>query len=179
MWAEWWSSNSLSSLLRTFRSVNPQCCCCNFSCSWHRFNSYQSSSTGYLPVRQAVQWPTLLLDLLLELITLSFWWEVIPCWTADTKPSTVRYCTLSAPTQAGYMLAEVHQTGCEAHGKAVKISEKTTHTEHGRCTHQCIQQYPETRACWQWAPPWLECWCPCSKGTWWVERQPWCGPVKE
>lgn len=46
-------------------------------------------------------------------------------------------------------------------------------------TYQCIQQCPETLACWRWAPPWLEYWSPCSKGTWSVERQPWYGPVKE
>ena len=49
--------------------------------------SYQSSSTGYFPVRQAVQWPTLLLELL-ELILCM---EAIPSWTADTRPSTDRY----------------------------------------------------------------------------------------
>lgn len=45
--------------------------------------------------------------------------------------------------------------------------------------YQCIQQCPETRACWRWAPPWLEYWCPCSRGTWWEEKPPWCGPVEE
>lgn len=52
---------------------------------------YHSSSTGYFPVRQAVQWPTLTPELFMELILSSFWRDAIPFWTADTSPSTVRY----------------------------------------------------------------------------------------
>lgn len=78
-------------------AVNPRCGSCNYERSWRWSTSYHSSSTGYFPVRQAVQWPTLLLDLLLELITLSFRMELTPSWTADTRPSTDRYSTLSAP----------------------------------------------------------------------------------
>lgn len=62
--------------------------------------NYHSSSTGYFPVRQAVQCPTLLLDLLPEPISWSFCcWEATPSCTADSRPSTVRYCTLAAPAQ--------------------------------------------------------------------------------
>lgn len=71
--------------------------------------SYHSSSTGYFPVRQAVQWPLRLL-VVLELMTLSFRIEPIPSCTADTRPSTVRYWTLSAPTKTEQVLAEVHKT---------------------------------------------------------------------
>lgn len=45
------------------------------TCSCKCFNgwcNYHSNSTGYFPVRQAVQWPTLPLDLLLLLNMFSF-----------------------------------------------------------------------------------------------------------
>ena len=68
--------------------------------SWRRWGCfYHSSSTGYFPVRQAVQWPTLLESLLVEQIISPFSCsEATPPWTADSRPSTVRYFTLSAPT---------------------------------------------------------------------------------
>lgn len=157
-------------------AVNPQCGSCNDERSWRWSTSYHSSSTGYFPVRQAVQWPTLLLDLLLELIILSFWMEVIPSWTADTRPSTDRYLTLSAPAGHGHVLLPTikPQQGSEIEGHRLNI-EMFCHIS----PYQCIQQCPETRACWRWAPPWLEYWCPCSRGTWWEEKPPWCGPVEE
>ena len=45
-------------------------------------------------------------------------------------------------------------------------------------TYQCIQRCPETPACWRWVLPWLEYWCPCSKGTWLVEKPLWYEPVE-
>lgn len=44
--------------------------------------------------------------------------------------------------------------------------------------YQYNQQCPQTPACWRWAPPWLGCCCPCSRGSWLVEKPPWCGPVQ-
>uniref|UniRef100_A0A3B3DF75 Uncharacterized protein n=1 Tax=Oryzias melastigma TaxID=30732 RepID=A0A3B3DF75_ORYME len=61
---------------------------------WSQSPSKRGSSTGYFPVRQAVQWPTL--DFLEPM------WSCMaatPSWTAVTSPSTVRYSTLSAPAQ--------------------------------------------------------------------------------
>lgn len=54
-------------------------------CAFH----HHSSSTGYLPVRQAVQWPSFLLALLLVLIC-SFSYDSISLWTAVNRPSTDR-----------------------------------------------------------------------------------------
>lgn len=47
-----------------------------------------------------------------------------------------------------------------------------------RESYQYNQQCPWTRACWQWAPLWLGCWCPCSRGTWWEETPLWYGPAQ-
>lgn len=95
-------------LVRPCRSITVQLTGCS---------RYHSSSTGYFPVRQAVQWPTLFWD---ALITLSPCVEETPSWTADTRPSIVRYLTLSAPArQRPTREDDAVNTGGSSYGGAV------------------------------------------------------------
>lgn len=67
--------------------------------------SYQSSSTGYFPVRQAVQWPFFSKHsrpfpfswIIISCFPTFCFLNVIPSCTDETSPSTDRYTTLFAP----------------------------------------------------------------------------------
>lgn len=77
-----YSRSNLSTVGTTRHRMQCRWLCC-------RVFHHHSSSMGYLPVRQAVQWPIFLLALLLELFC-SFSYDWIPLWTAVTRPSTDR-----------------------------------------------------------------------------------------
>ncbi|KAG9331886.1 hypothetical protein JZ751_016624 [Albula glossodonta] len=87
-------------------------------------SGHHSSSTGYFPVRQAVQCPTGHLGLRWLLraggsvsILSSFSTVGIPPCTADTNPSTERYCTLEAPA----FIDENHSLSCKVVGQSAKF----------------------------------------------------------